>query len=148
MNFHMTSRAVRVLRVLIMLWTSRLDGANVMGHAMAGETQLIDGGVSQQPRISRSMRRMTSGATFSLHRRMFVSKRSLLIDVTLEARGIPTSCQSCLLKLKAAVRVMAVTTAHSAFINFVMERHRKRRLDLAVTSETKLGVAGLQHSDG
>ena len=147
MNFHMTSRAVRVLRVLIMLWTSRFDGPYVMGHAMAGQTQLINGGVPQQSWISRAVRRMTSRATFSFHRRMFVSKRSLLIDVTLKARRIAASCQSCLLKLKASVRVMAVTTAHSAFINFVMERHRKRRLDLAVTSETKLGIAGLQHSD-
>ena len=147
MNLYVAGGAICILRVLIMLGASRFDGANVMGHAMAGQAQLINGGVPQQSRVSRSVRRMTGRATFSFHRRMFVSKRSLLIHVTLKARRISASCQSGLLKLKTAVRVMAVTTAHSAFVNLVMEGHRKGRLDLAMTTETKLGVAGLQHSD-
>lgn len=147
MNLYVASGAVCILRVLIMLRASRLDGANVMGHAMACQTQLVNCGISQQPRISRSVRRMASRATFSFHRRMFVSKRSLLIDVTLKARRISASCQSRLFKLETAVWVMAITAAHRAFVNFVMERHRKCRFHLTVTTETKLRIAGLQHSD-
>ena len=51
MNLHMTRRAVRVLRVLIMLRAGRLNGAYVMRHAVAGQTKLVNGTEAQQPRI-------------------------------------------------------------------------------------------------
>ena len=35
-NLHVTSGAVSVLRILVMLRASRLQGADVMGHAVAG----------------------------------------------------------------------------------------------------------------
>jgi hypothetical protein len=54
---------------------------------------------------------------------MFVSERSLLVYMTLEARSISASCQPGLFEFKTAVRVMAITTAHGAFPNFVMEGH-------------------------
>jgi hypothetical protein len=147
-NLYVAGCAVPVLRVLVMLRAGRFNRPDVMRYAMACQTQLIDGAVPQQPRIRRSVRRMTGRTPFGLHRRMFVSKWSLLVHVTLNTRGIPASCQSGLLKLKTAVRVMAITAAHGAFQNFVMEGRRKCRLDLAVTTQTKLRVIHLQHSDG
>ena len=50
-HLHVTSRAVGVLRVLVMLRTSRLNGAHFMIHAVASETELRDGAEPQQPRI-------------------------------------------------------------------------------------------------
>jgi hypothetical protein len=120
-NLDVAGSAIRVLRVLIMLWAGRLDGAYVMGHAVARQTQLIYGGVSQQARIGGSVRRMASRAAFGLHRCVFVNERALLVRVTLNAWGVSASRQSGLLKLKATVRIMAITTAHGAFQNFVME---------------------------
>ena len=35
-NLHVTSGAVSVLRILVMLRTTRLLGADIMGHAVAG----------------------------------------------------------------------------------------------------------------
>ena len=90
---------------------------------------------------------MTGSATFSFHGRVFVSEWSLLVYVTLEAGSISASGQPGLFKFKTAVRIMTITTAHGAFPNFVMEGHRKRRLNLAVTTETKLRITRLQHLD-
>jgi len=52
MNLHVTGRAVRVLRVLIVLRTGGLDGAHVMSNTVAGQTQLIDRAVLQQAGVS------------------------------------------------------------------------------------------------
>ena len=47
-NLYVTRRAVRVLRILIVLRTGRLDGAHVVRHAVASQAKLIDGAESQQ----------------------------------------------------------------------------------------------------
>ena len=51
MNLYVTSGAVGILRVEIMLRTSRLNGSDVMRYAVAGETELRDGAEPQQPRM-------------------------------------------------------------------------------------------------
>lgn len=93
------------------------------------------------------MRRVTGHTAFGLDRRMFISKWTLLVRVTLHARGISTSCQSGLFEFKPTVRVMAITTAHGTFHNFVMEWRGKCRLNFAVTTQAKLRVIRLQHLD-
>ena len=50
-NLHVTRSAVSVLRILVMLRTSRLDCANVVRDAVAGQAELVDGAEAQQPRI-------------------------------------------------------------------------------------------------
>ena len=50
-DLHVTSRAVVVLRVQIMLRTSRLKGSDVMRNAVARQTELRDGAEPQQPRM-------------------------------------------------------------------------------------------------
>jgi hypothetical protein len=42
-NFHVTRGAIIVLRIQIVLRTSRLNGADVMGDAVTGQTKLADG---------------------------------------------------------------------------------------------------------
>lgn len=38
----MTSRATRVLRILIMLWARRLNCANTVVYAVAGQAEMVD----------------------------------------------------------------------------------------------------------
>lgn len=46
-NLYVTGSAVGVLRVLIMLRSGWLNRSDVMRHAVAGQTELIDRGVPQ-----------------------------------------------------------------------------------------------------
>ena len=46
-NLHVTSRAVVVLSVQIMLRTGRLNGSDVMRYAVARQTELRDGAEPQ-----------------------------------------------------------------------------------------------------
>ena len=87
------------------------------------------------------MRRMTSNAAFSLNRRMFVNKRSLLVCVTLDASCIRSRRQSRLFELETAVRIVAVAALHRAFQHLVMERQVELVLCLAMTTETELRFA-------
>lgn len=148
MDLYVTGRAVCVLRILVMLGTSRLNRAYVMRHAVASKAKLIDCTEPQQPRIGRAVRGVTSRATFRLQRRMFVGKGSLLVGVALDASRISAGGKSCLLQLKTAMRVMTVTAFHRAFENFVMERHAERRLHFTVTTKAKLRLTYLQHLQG
>lgn len=147
MNLHVTGGAVGVLCVLVMLRAAWFNRSDVMRDTMASQTKLIDGGIPQQPWVRRSVRRMTGHATFSLHRSMFKGKRPLLVGVTLNASRISAGGQSRLLELEPTMRIVAVTTAHRAFQDFVMERRIECRLDLAVATDAELRVIHLQHSD-
>jgi hypothetical protein len=89
MNLHVTVGTARILRVLVMRWTSWFSSADSMIDAVAGQTQLINCTELQQSRVRGAMRRMTNCAPFGLERRMFVSKRTLLVSVALYARCIP-----------------------------------------------------------
>ena len=93
-----------------------------MRHTVTGQAQLVDCAVSQQAWIRRSVRSVTGTAAFSLDRRMFVSERTLLVCVALDAGGIRSGRQSGLLRLKAAVRIVTIAATHRAFQDFVMER--------------------------
>ena len=50
-NLDVTRRAVGVLRVLIVLWSSRLNGPDVMRHTVTRQAELVDRAESQEPRI-------------------------------------------------------------------------------------------------
>ena len=86
----MTSRAVGVLCVLIVLRSGRLNGADVVRDAVTGQAKLADRTEAQQPGIGRTVRRVTSRAPFSFERRMLVGEGPLFICVTLNACGICT----------------------------------------------------------
>src|SRR5262249_32759322 len=51
MNLDVTSCAVRVLRVLVMRRSGRLDCANIVRQTVTCQTELIHRAISQQPRI-------------------------------------------------------------------------------------------------
>ena len=145
-NLDVTGRAVGVLRVLIMLWSSRLNGSDVMGHAVTGQTELIDCAESQQPWIGRAVRCMAGHTAFSFQRRMFISERPLFVRVTFNAGCISARGQARLFEFETAMRVMTIAATHRTFHNFVMEGHGESRFNFAVATETKLRVAHLQHS--
>ena len=84
----MTVRAVRVLRVQVVLWTSRLVGAHAMSRAVTGQTKLRNATRNQQSRVRRTVRCVTGNAPVGLHWSMLVNKRSLFVCVTLDASGI------------------------------------------------------------
>lgn len=88
---------------------------------------------------------VTSNATFGLQRCVFVSKWTLFVSMTLDARSIAAGGESCLLEFETAMWVMAIATLHRAFENFVMEGHIERGLDLTMTTQAKLRLSGPQH---
>ena len=122
MDLDVTVCAIGVLRVQIMLRTGRLDCADIVGNAVAGQAKLRHPARIQQPRICGAVRRVTRAASFSLNRRMFVNKRALLVRVTLDTSRIGASRQSRLFEFKTAMGVMAVAAFHRAFENLMVER--------------------------
>jgi hypothetical protein len=75
---------------------------------------------------------------------MFECKWTLLVRVTPDATRISTGCQSGLLQLKAAMRVVTVTASHRALENLVMEGLVKVGFHLVMTAHAKLWVTHLQ----
>ena len=143
-DLDVTGRAVRILRVLIMLWSSRLNGSDVMRHAVTRQTELIYCAESQQSWISRAVRCMAGHAAFSFQRRVLISEWPLFVCMTLNASCIAAGGQARLFKFETAVRVMTIAATHRTFHYFVMEGHGERRLHFAVATEAKLWVAHLQ----
>src|SRR6185503_288785 len=92
-NLYVTSCAVTVLRVLVMLRTSGLESSDVVCHAMACQAELVYGAEPQQSGIGRSMRRMTGDAAFFLYGSVFICERPLLISMTLNAGSISAGGQ-------------------------------------------------------
>src|ERR1041384_6650036 len=89
---------------------------------------------------------MTSGTSFSLHGRVFINKRSLLVSVAFDATGICASRQPRLFELKAAMWVMTIAATHRAFKDFVMERHVELRLHFVVAACAEFRIVGAQHA--
>ena len=137
----MTVRAVRVLRVQVVLWPGGLIRADSVSRAVTGQTQLRDAARNQQSRIRRTVRCVTRDTTIGLHRRMFVNERSLLVCMALDASRVSASRQPCLFKFETAVRVVAIATLHRAFQHLVMERQIELVLRLTMATETKLWLA-------
>ncbi len=122
MNLDVTICAIGVLRVQVMLRAGRLYCTYIVGIAVARQTELRHAAGYQQPRIGRAVRRVTSAASFRLHRGMFESERPLLVRVTLHTSRICASGQSRLFEFKTAMWIMAIAALHSSFENLVMER--------------------------
>lgn len=87
---------------------------------------------------------MTRDAAVSLHRRVLVNKRTLLVCVTLDAGRVRARREARLFEFKTAVRIVAVAAFHCAFEHFVMEGQIELVLRLAMTTQTKLRLAFLQ----
>ena len=144
MDLYVAIRATRVLRVLIVRWTSRLVRADSMVDAVAGQTQLVHSSKLQQSRVRRAMRGVTGGASFSFEWRMFKGERTLLIGVALYARGICARSQPCLLEFETTVRIVTVAALHHAFQHLVMKGLVEVGFYLVMTTNAELRLAGFQ----
>jgi hypothetical protein len=76
---------------------------------------------------------------------MFVSERTLLVGMALNAGSIRSSGQSRLLQFKAAMWIMAVATPHHALKHFVMKRFLEIGLHFTMTTNAQLRFALPQH---
>jgi hypothetical protein len=76
---------------------------------------------------------------------MFEYERALLVAVALDARGVGPDGELRLFLLEASVWIMAVTTAHRSFENFVMKRLTELRLGFGVTRHAKLRLVRAEH---
>jgi len=140
----MAIRATRILRILVVRWTSRLIGAHAVVNAVTRQAQLVNTSEFQQSWISRAMRCMAGRASFGLEWCVFVSKRTLLVGMALYARRIGAGCQSCLLELETAVRVVTITALHRAFEDLVMKGLVEIRLYFVMTTYAELRLADLE----
>jgi len=127
-----------------MLWASRLNCANTVIYAVAGQTEMVDVAKAQHSRTGRAVRNVAYNTALGLHGSMFEHERALFIRVALDASGVDTDCQSGLLQLEPAMWVMAVTATHCPFENLVVERSRELIFDLAMTTKAKLRLADFQ----
>ena len=93
MNLYVTISATRVLRILVVCWTSRLIRTDAMVHAMTRQAKVIDRTELQHPWIRGAMRDVTGDAPVRLDRRVFERKWTLLVGVTLQTRCISTNRQ-------------------------------------------------------
>ena len=96
-NLDVTSRAARVLRILVVRWTSRLVCSDAMIHAVTRQTEMIHGAELEHSWIRRAMRHVTGDATVCLHRRMFEREWALLVGMAPNARRVSADCQPRLL---------------------------------------------------
>ena len=122
-NLDVTGRAVGVLGVLIVLWSSRLNGSDVMRHAVTRQAELVDRAESQQSWIGRAVRCMAGHAAFSFQRGVFISEWPLFVCMTFNASCIAAGGQARLFEFETAMRVMTIAATHRAFHDLVMEGH-------------------------
>jgi len=135
-----TRGAIPVLLILVMRRSDRFQRPNAVIDAVAGQAELINRAVLKQPRIRRSVRRVTGLTAFGLDWCMLVYERTLLVGVALDTRGIRARRQPGLLQLETAMRIVAIAAAHRTFQHFVMERHVERWLHFAMAAEAELWV--------
>ena len=91
------------------------------------------------------MRRVTGRAPFSFKRRVFVSERTLLVGVTLDASRIRAGGQSGLFEFETTMRIVAIAALHGSFENLMMERCTKLRLHLTMTTHAEPWLPDFQH---
>lgn len=98
----------------------------------------------QQPRILCAVRRMASGATFSLDRRVLERERPAHIRVALGADGVLVGRVSQVDQIECAVRVVAVSALDQAFVHPVVEGHVELPLLIGMASVTESRLRGRQ----
>ena len=91
---------------------------------------------------------MTRNTSFVFHGRMFISKWSLLIRVTLNTWSVAAGGETRLFQLKPSMRVVTIATLHCAFEHLVMKWPAELGLRLAVATDTELWLARTQHVCG
>lgn len=118
MDGDVTHRASLVLHRLVVRRSLR----SLCREAVTLQAHQIDLADPQEPRIRRSMRRVTRRAPFGLYRDMLVNVRPALIRMTLIADGVPARQRSHLPQRSGAMNVVAVVALDQAFVDAVMVR--------------------------
>src|SRR5271170_7354960 len=111
---------------------------------VALKAKVIDVGDVEQPRIRRSMRRMTGGAALGLDWRVLIDPRTGGLDVALGADGILGRADAKLVRLERAMGIMAVAAGDQPFVHLVMEGLGKGSLDVRMTAIAKFGLRNLE----
>jgi len=93
---------------------------------MALQTDEADVGADQHPGISRAMRFVTGLAAFKAHRRMFERKWTPFVTVAAKTARLVGGEGLLHGGPDAAMRIVAIHTAHGAFREFVMKRPLKQ----------------------
>lgn len=107
---------------------------------MALQAKHVDGAEFEQVRVGRTVSDVAGGTTVDFHRSVLENEGAMLLDVALEANCVLRGGGSHLLRGDGAMRVMAVSTLHEAFINAMVEGHGELRLLLQMTRVAKLGL--------
>ena len=84
------------------------------------------------------MRIVARSAAFRSDWRVFINKRACLFRMALYADGVAGDAASQFLLLEGAVGVVTIAAGHQPFINFMVERLRKCRLDVSVAGIAEL----------
>src|SRR5580692_8403266 len=116
MNLRVTHRAGLILRRLIVRgpgWSARRQRGR---ERVALQTEHVHRHHIEQLRLSGSVGRMATCTALSLHRYMFVDKRTLLIDVALVANGVAARQTLQLPYGCCTMRVVAVHALHQALV--------------------------------
>ena len=92
-NLYVTRSTTRVLRVLVVRWTSRFIRSDTMVHTVARQAEVIHRTELQHSGIRRSVRYVTGDAAVCLDGSVFESKWTLLIGVALEASRVSANRQ-------------------------------------------------------
>lgn len=145
MDLDVTCRAIRILRILVMGRTCRLNGTHTVIHAVARQTQLVDCAVLQQTRIRGAVRNVTGRAALGFNWRVFKNEWPLFVGVAFNAGGIGAGRESGLFQLKTAVRIVAIAALQRAFKHFVMKGCVELMFDFSVAAQAELRVIHLQH---
>lgn len=91
MNLYVTGSTTRVLRILVVRWTSRLIRSDTMVHAVARKAQVVHRTKLQHSRIRGSVGNVTRYTTVGLDGSVFEGKWTLLIGVTLQTGRISSN---------------------------------------------------------
>ena len=78
------------------------------------------------------MRIVARTATFRSDWRVLINKRTCLFRMALYTDGVPGDAASQFLLLEGAMRIVTIAASHQSFIDFMMKRLRKSRLDVSV----------------
>lgn len=134
MNLHVTGCAIRILRVLVMCRTSRLNRTHAVVYAVACQTKLVDGAVLQQSRIRGAVRNVTRRTALCLNGSVFENEWPLFVGVAFYASGIGAGRQAGLFQLKTTMRIVTVATPQRAFEHLVVEGGVELMFDFRVAA--------------
>src|SRR5271156_1250982 len=140
MYLHVADGA-RLVLICLVVKRRRAGRREIHGRRVALQTEAIHVVASQQARIRRSVRKMAHGTTLSLDGGMFVNPWPDRIDVTLGADRILRRTQLQHLRLKSTMRVVAVSALDQPFVDPMMERLGKRRLNICMALVAEGGLA-------